>query len=874
MVSNATHPREARWFRAALQVNPFGYHGAGAPSSRYSDETSYNAALVAKCVSEGIKIIGVTDHWNVDSAQVLIKDATDAGIVVLPGFEASSSEGYHLLVLFEAGTSAGAVNAAIGASGATPGSSNGTVGKSYADILREMDQCGAVVIPAHANVPSSGLMTSRRGVPLETAIKNRLLHAIAVSPGRAEAEDQRAIFRGKKPFDRDHPISEIYADDICHADDLDQHGATTWFKLSTPTLSSIRLAIRTPETRVKRFNPKSERRLVFKSLSWTGGFLDGQTVNFAADLTTFIGGRGTGKSTLIESIRAVSGVDPIGVAATRDHRSMLEKVLGAGTVIELRVLATMPDEREYTVRRTLPDPPQVLDSAGIATNLEVTDVLGNIDVYGQHELAEVAEAPERVAEMIKRFSGDIASGRMSWARAELRKNRDALANVEQQQSDLEDELAQLPRLRDQILQFERAGWSTELDQQRKLAADEAAFAELERRVGAASSYTEAFRNDDSFIDLMAKLADLDTIFSRPFVDRAERVSAKLSGELIKSLDSIEGAVVEARTELGKIAAEWKAATAVYRDQHAETIRKLKSDGYDPDAFLLVTQEANRLELRERQRDRLSTERADLLLSRSTLLSKLAEEDVNSRKDLAAAVRKANKAVGKAVVIKPVAATGRDSLLHVVWNHVSRSRKSLESAIMRSDFSPSAFVSAARQGADVLMRDYSLTQVQCDAIMAAGEMFLREMEEHVIGQVVEINLDVSTEQKGDYRELSNLSKGQRATALLLILLGSSNHPLVIDQPEDDLDNRFVFDGLVKRLRELKGKQQIVVSTHNANVPVLGDAELIVTLEGNGLNAWTVPDATGSLDHKQVREMAEFILEGGAEAFRARQHLYGF
>ncbi len=98
--------------------------------------------------------------------------------------------------------------------------------------------------------------------------------------------------------------------------------------------------------------------------------------------------------------------------------------------------------------------------------------------------------------------------------------------------------------------------------------------------------------------------------------------------------------------------------------------------------------------------------------------------------------------------------------------------------------------------------------------------------------------------------------------------------MIDQPEDDLDNRFVYDGVVSRLRKLKGSRQIIVSTHNANVPVLGDAELVVTLEGNGTSGWPIADGMGSLDSKSVREHAENLLEGGRDAFDARKHLYGF
>lgn len=115
----------ARWVRAALQVNPYEYQGKNAPSATYSSETDYNKALLDECEAQGIELFAVTDHWKVDSALQLIRDAADRGIVALPGFEANSDEGIHILVIFEAGTNAATINAAIGMCGVSPGCANG-----------------------------------------------------------------------------------------------------------------------------------------------------------------------------------------------------------------------------------------------------------------------------------------------------------------------------------------------------------------------------------------------------------------------------------------------------------------------------------------------------------------------------------------------------------------------------------------------------------------------------------------------------------------------------------------------------------------------------------------------------------------------------
>ena len=108
----------ARWIRGALQVNPFTYEGRNSPKKFFSDEAAYNSALLDTCQEMGISMIAVTDHWCVDSAAGLIAAAEDRGIVALPGFEANSSEGIHILVIFEAGTPIATIDAAIGRCGA------------------------------------------------------------------------------------------------------------------------------------------------------------------------------------------------------------------------------------------------------------------------------------------------------------------------------------------------------------------------------------------------------------------------------------------------------------------------------------------------------------------------------------------------------------------------------------------------------------------------------------------------------------------------------------------------------------------------------------------------------------------------------------
>jgi hypothetical protein len=122
---------------------------------------------------------------------------------------------------------------------------------------------------------------------------------------------------------------------------------------------------------------------------------------------------------------------------------------------------------------------------------------------------------------------------------------------------------------------------------------------------------------------------------------------------------------------------------------------------------------------------------------------------------------------------------------------------------------------------------------------------------------------------DYKDSSSLSTGQKCTVILPILLIESERPLLIDQPEDNLDNAFVFETIVKSLAAVRGRRQLLFVTHNPNIPVLGDAARVFALQSTGRSAslarvGTVDDVAGEI---------MTILEGGRAAFEARRERYG-
>ena len=95
-------------------------------------------------------------------------------------------------------------------------------------------------------------------------------------------------------------------------------------------------------------------------------------------------------------------------------------------------------------------------------------------------------------------------------------------------------------------------------------------------------------------------------------------------------------------------------------------------------------------------------------------------------------------------------------------------------------------------------------------------------------------------------------------------------MVIDQPEDHLDNAIITSTVIKALRERKGSGQVILSTHNANIPVLGEADLVVELTSDGRNGFI--QLCAPLEHPKAVEAISNVMEGGRDAFSRRADFY--
>lgn len=884
----------AVFHRCALQVNPHHYSEIYRGQANSGDATTHAREIVDKAVELGVSVLAITDHNDVASLPAFRAAAEGRCVHIFPGFELSSSEGVHVLCIYPPDTTQEHLGRYLGAFGITnTGSSADLSSKSFVDLLAEVREQGGVTVAAHVT-GDKGLFTALQGQARVRAWKCDDLLAIQI-PGPVEdlPQEYRPIVENTNPdYRRVHPAEErlalavVNAKDVVQAADLEDRAATCWIKMSEVSIDGLRQAFLDPGSRIRlnlkqgRLEPEEHAELV--SIAWQGGFLDGATVRLNPNLNVLVGGRGTGKSTIVESIRAVLGLAPIGDEATKAHEGIVRHVLRSGTKISLGVRVHRPAVREYTIERTLPNPPIVKDERGLVSNLTPSDVLSRIEVYGQHEISELTKSREKLTRLLDRFveADEAAPRRRSELKRELEKSRRGILDTRRELGQIAERLAALPGLEETLKRFQEAGLEERLKEQSLLVREEQVLKSIPERLATFHECLEALKQgvpiDRAFLSAKA-LQDLP---GREILGRLNDVLAALDQDLEAAILSLEAALARADRGVEEVRGTWNLRRQDVQNAYEKILRDLQKSRVDGEEFIRLRQQIEELRpLRERkqQAQRLEKEHGD---RRRKLLADWEDFKAEEFRRLDCAAKEVSRRLQGRVQVQVTAAGDREPLFDGLRRQVGgRLSEAIETLRGVADLSLTTFVAASRKGANALTQEFGITPAQADRIARADLEVLLRIEELELPHTTAIRLNTAPPgEPPAWQTLEELSTGQKATAVLLLLLLESKAPLVVDQPEDDLDNRFITEGVVPRMREEKQRRQFVFSTHNANIPVLGDAELIVGLtasgEAAGGRARIAAEHVGSIDDRPVRELVEEILEGGKEAFERRRRKYGF
>lgn len=877
-------PNGARFYRCALQVNPFAYLERHSKGTAFKTEADYNAAMIEACLETGIEVIGVTDHYRAQESVSLVAAARQAGLFAFSGFEAVSKDGVHFVCLFDPDKDA-MLERFIGECGVhDPNAVSPTGSLDAGELLEKAKQWGAICIAAHV-AGEGGLLKKLSGTSRANVWKqeNLLLACALPGPVSAAPDGIRPILENKDPAHRrSRAVAVINASDANSPDDLKKDGASCLIKMSTVSVEGLRQAFLDPESRIRlNSHPPPEPHAEFLAMTWEGGFLANAAVHFNGNLNVLVGGRGTGKSTMIESMRYVLGLDPLGEEARKAHEGVVRYVLQPGTKISLLVRSHQPSECCYTIERSVPNPPVVKDEKGEVLRLLPRDVAPGVEIFGQHEISELTKSREKLTLLLERFveRDPNLSGRKAKVRLEMERSRSRIVDVRREMKALDERLAALPGLEETQKRFKAAGLEERLKERGLVVREERIFTNVGERLEPLreihKDLLEGFPLDTAFVSPKA----LEGLPNAELLGVLHRIFDALSGKIKNVADQLGQALRDADAAIATTKGDWDIRRKGIEEIYEKLLRELQKSKIDGAEFIKLRQQIEELRPLHEKKENLNRDLAAHEAHRRKLLAEWEDIQGSEYREIQSAAKKVSRKLKDRVGVEVSMAGNREpfeTLLREVGGNLSAALDRLRGI---DQLSLREFAQCCRDGKDALMQRYSIPAGSAERIAQGGLDLFMKIEELDLPATTKIELNTAPDgETPKWQTLEALSTGQKATAVLLLLLLESDAPLVVDQPEDDLDNRFITEGVVPIMREEKRRRQFVFSTHNANIPVLGDAELILGLVASGEakegHAILSQEHMGSIDSAPVREMVEEILEGGKDAFEMRRSKYGF
>ena len=880
-------PEGAVFHRCAFQVNPHDYGRTFRGQETSGNAHQHAKAIVDKAVEIGVSVLAITNHNDVGGIAAFRAAAEHTNVTIFPGFELSSSEGIHILCIYPPDTSEKNLERFLGQFGIHGTAPSANLSREPFDrVLTMVEKQGGVAIAAHVT-NDKGLLEALKGQARIKAWRTKDLFAIQI-PGPVSdlppdlspiIQNKNQEYRRTHPADEDLAVAAINAKDVVDPKDLEDPSATCWIKMSKITVEGLRQAFLDPGSRI-RLNSDSppDEHAEFVSLTWEGGFLDGAAIKLNPNMNVLVGGRGTGKSTVIESLRYVLGLEPIGAEADKAHKGIVSDVLRSGTKVSLLVRCYRPARCEYRIERTVPNPPVVRDEDGKILNLLPQEMLPRVEVYGQHEISELTKMPEKRTRLLDRFiePDDSSARRKADLRRELEKTRRSIIDVCTELQQIDERLASLPRLEETLKRFQEAGLEDRLREQSLLVREERVL----------DSIPERLRNFRECFDLLRQELPIDRVFlseqalqdlpGKEILAGGNDILECLSTDLDKLAGQFEEVLKQADEGIDAIRSRWNERKEKVQAAYEQILRELQRSAVDGQEFIRLRREIEALRPLKERKPLLKRSEKELLERRHTLLADWEDIKAEEFQSLGRAAQAVSTKLRDRVQVEVTAAGDREPLVQLLRDKIGRRlAEALTILTEKEDFSLPQFVESCRKGTDAVHQTYGIPPAQAQRLAEASAETLMYIEELELAPTTTIRLNTAPfGEPPSWQAIEALSTGQKATAVLLLLLLESDAPLIIDQPEDDLDNRFITEGVVPKMREEKRRRQFVFSTHNANIPVLGDAELIVGLAATGGKASIDPKHMGSIDAHPVREMVEEILEGGKDAFERRRRKYGF
>ena len=903
----------ARWFKADLHIHTIDDHPGGraklpsgvtGPVDSADTIEAYARHFLRSAVARCVSVLGITPHairasataktsavwkiveeWNdgLDDDGVPFRQKVYA---VFPGFEPSLNQGksgLHLLFLFDPEIGQEAYEKAFSlAMGTTPSPwhenqlqlssrkadqvfSEFRAFHAEATSVRNSPEWNYITLAPHFD-NDKGLIGAHKAQVLKR-FEHGALAGLELGD-ETLAEEAKNDRTWLKDGMIEHHQAFFHGSDAYRVDDIGRRH--TWFKLASPRVEALRQAFIAAESRIRIGHERDadgclvdisdppdvtvNKRSWLKSVTLTGkaSFFgrarnSGTRFEFSPDLTCIIGGSMTGKSTLLDGLRVHVG------ASLPEDRGIRNQVEARGRD---RFLGGSP---EVTLECPGQDPTALPHERWPAV------------FYAQNELQRLAQDPDAVQGILARLVASETDGILA-RESRLTALDRKLSIVVKNLAELDDDLAEA----EQAAQRCRTA-ATELD-----AFSDAGITRLQKASRDYRSWqdvgqdaTELAADVGRAVQAAASLdaPGIDEWIERTLSDAGVSESSDAFGE---RLTRIRDGLESAKDELAIATAVIKAVIDILQEHEGavrvEVERKLAERGVDGarikefqslnrQASLLASYEASVDQTRDKRDDAecaveaLLTERKGAIHKQRAAFDRVMDT-VHADFDGRIVSRRIDN--GDRIPLERFLKALNQRGVTRWWNELEDKHRPASGDLLKA------------------LNEDQLAQVKMsDAVQKTFREVLGRSKRRELAAVhcrdryvLEFAMD-----DGTPRRLDDLSGGQRVSVLLSLLLKTNDdRPLVIDQPEDELDNRFLFDTVLPALKRLKGRRQIIVATHNANIVVNGDADQVVQLEATA-NRGRVA-STGAIEDPVVRDAIVRTVDGGDDAFRLRRLKYGF
>lgn len=874
----------SRFYRGDLHIHSYiGSHDV-------SDTNMTPSEIVNTAVSERLSIIAVSDHNEISNVQAAVDAGKAANILVVPAVELSTPEG-HLLCYFPSVEVLTQFHGRLDL--ADRGLPNSRCRTAMLGCLNMANELGGFCILAHVD-GGNGLENNNPGasphkldIICHPALLGIELTNVA-SPVKYSPEDVDSVRAdiGRQRIKKLAHGERQYLARILNSDSHTlnalgrnaNHGnKLTRYKMETPTFTGLRLALEEGDSRIRLEDEIPTATPFILGAAIGGGFLNGQSIHFSSNLNCIIGGRGSGKSTTFEAVRCLTG--------TKSDADVVDS-----EVWPEQLYLFWQDEagQQHSLSRPM--------GSGL-TNLDDPldgPIAFEVDCFGQGEAARVREQakgdPLALMKYLDTFTqvGEALLEEQN-VRGRLQDMRTKVIAAEKKVADIPQAQRSLSVLQQQIKAFEAVKGAEIIKLQRNLATEKSRKENLREQL----AELKRIINDESLSETASTLRGLaaadDIVIGK--AESAEIVQHM--DEFVEKVKQANATIVAAYQQLSNVTnaslSQWSLKEQPIRDDIELKRKDLEKQGVKLDmshVTKLTTDEAKHqknlktLKTWEPQLKTLRVQYSALLTNRWEARRKIA----SLRQAYAVKASRALAEVLKDLQVKLqyVESGFSEEAVGVIASAMGwRTTNYVKArAIVEKLTVPGLLDAIAKTKVLPLTKIEIEKGVSVFSDTEAREIIDRLNEPSVRAALEECHVDdlpkliVTRRVDNEHirRDFSQLSLGQQQSVLLALILSSdSKRPLIIDQPEDNLDSEFIFHTFVPVLRRAKERRQVIIVTHNANIAVLGDAEQLIIFKSNSKCSKIV--ARGSIDDSLARDTSCKILEGAREAFTRRARIYG-